>query len=259
MGYDGERSLTTLHTFHPYTLAKTQNAICLHPRRRIELLIFGSKCSVLICKASFNLFRVKWQLLKSCVLPKAQDGWIASHVMNYFHTLFICWPQNICQSLRSVLYFHDCSSCLSSTARWLSRPAVLMREAWSGWAFLPWRPWIELCSAARHKGLIVESFACHCKCYYISSLHSLHVIVEKNLSLDVITHCIECFLCYLKKTGLGLAADPKRHDTAAVGRTFLRSPPPLSCCSACSAKLEAPFGTRGGLSWLSKNTTRCSL
>lgn len=136
-----------------------------------------------------------------------------------------------------------------------------MREAWRGWAFLAWRPWIELrrllCSAARHKGLIIESFARHCKCYYISSLHSLHVIVEKNLSVDVITYCIECFLCNLKKQApiwqLSLNGN-RKHDTAAVGRTFLRSPPPaplLSCCSGCSSKLsicrrETPFGTRGG-------------
>lgn len=116
----------------------------------------------------------------------------------------------------------------------------LMREAWRGWAFLPWRPWIQLCrllcSALRHKGPIVEPFARHCKCYYISRLHSLHVmvgrwntIVEKNLTFDVVTHSIERFLCNLKKQAPiwqpSLNGNRKR-DTAAVGRTFLRPPPP---------------------------------
>lgn len=31
-------------------------------------MIWEQQCFVLTCKASFDLFRVKWQLLKSCVL-----------------------------------------------------------------------------------------------------------------------------------------------------------------------------------------------
>lgn len=157
----------------------------------IIIIIWEQQCFVLIRKASFSLFCIKWQLLKSCVLLwsflKHKTDGLHPMLWNIFTHSYLLAAELLTDAslcARS-LYFHDCSSCFSSTACWFSRPAILMREAWRGWAFLPWRPWIQLrrllCSAARHKGPIVESFARHCKCYYISRLHSLHVIVEKNL------------------------------------------------------------------------------
>lgn len=121
----------------------------------IIIIIWEQQCSVLSCKASFNRFRVKWQLLKSCVLLwsvlKRKTDELHPMLWNIFtHSYLLAAELLMDASLcaRS-LYFHDCSSCFSSTARWLSRPAILMREAWTGWAFLPWRPWIQLCGEAQ--------------------------------------------------------------------------------------------------------------
>lgn len=210
-------------------------------------IFFGEQqCFVLICKASFDLFCVKWQLLKSCVLLwsflKRNENELHPMLWNIFTHSYLLAAEllmdaNLCAHS---LYFHDCSSCFSSTARWLSRLVILMLEAWRGWTFLPWWPWIQLChllcSVARHKGPIVEPIACYCKCYYISRLHPLHVMVgrwsrrvEKNLSFGIVACSIERFLRNLKKNR-PLIWQPslngnRKRDTAAVGRTFLRFPP----------------------------------